>query len=89
MQATYKETYKLESMDTSFGVPYPCRTRDMPRTLLHPCLSFVLFKKKKILRDMAGRESDTYFLFLFSFDFEHFSSYLLFTLLDLILWFVF
>ena len=38
---------------------------------------------------MAGRESDTYFLFLFSFDFEHFSSYLLFTLLDLILWFVF
>ena len=34
---------------------------------------------------MAGHESDTYFLLVFSFDFEHLSSYILFTLLDLIL----
>ena len=38
---------------------------------------------------MAGHESDTYVLLLFSFDLEHLSSYFLFTLLDLILWFVF
>ena len=42
MQAMYKETYKLESMDTSFEVPYPCRTRDTPRTLLHPCPNRIL-----------------------------------------------
>ena len=35
-------------------------------------------------RDM-GKLRDTYLLFLFSFNLEHFSVYLLFTLLDLIL----
>ena len=41
------------------------------------------------MQEMAGHKSDTYFLLLFSFDFEHLSSYLLFTPLDLILWLAF
>lgn len=49
MQAMYKETYKLESTDTSFGVPYPCRTLDTPRTLLHLCPNCILLNTRMTL----------------------------------------
>ena len=77
---------------------YPHRTRVKHGTHLgHFCtyilaLSLKKYKKikiKKKMQEMAGHKSDTYFLLLFSFDFEHLSSYLLFTPLDLILWFAF
>ena len=34
---------KLGITDTSFGVPYPCRILDTPRTLLHAYPSCVLY----------------------------------------------
>lgn len=33
----------LGIIDTSFGVPYPCRTLDMPRTLLHAYPNYSLY----------------------------------------------
>ena len=84
--ATFNEAKDLWSMDTSFGVPYLCQTWDTSGRLGHfrtrvPAVSFYFYFFWKF----ASHGRDTYLLFLFSFNLERLSSYLLFTLLDLIL----
>ena len=63
-----------------------CQTWDTPMTLLYLCPSWSLYIY--IERERGKRlehKRDTYLLFIFSFNLEHLSNYILFTLLNLFL----
>ena len=70
--------------NTSFGRSYPCQTWDTPRTLLYLCPSWSLYIYMYCGKWLEHNR-DTYLLFIFSFNLEHLSNYILFTLLNLIL----